>query len=107
MNDIISALRHELHTIHKELTTIGKTTDTLVQQTGRTDKEVATIRKTTDTLVEQTGTLNTAVETIKRDTKKIRKDLETAIGFLDTNTVYVTRRMDRVERHLSLPPLAQ
>lgn len=43
---------------------------------------------------------------IRKDIKKIKKDLTTTISFFDHEVTTLNSRMDRVESHLHLPPLA-
>jgi hypothetical protein len=40
---------------------------------------------------------------IKKDLKKIRKDLEFAVGVLDKDRWKLEKRIDRIEDHLHLP----
>lgn len=43
---------------------------------------------------------------IKKDISKIRKDMNEIIGFFDTEYMELRKRVERLEDHLNLPPIA-
>lgn len=44
-------------------------------------------------------------KTLKTDVAKIRKDVTIIVSFFDSEYLELRKRVDRIEEHLSLPPL--
>ncbi len=45
------------------------------------------------------------IRTLKKDVRKIRSDLEMVTGEFDERNLTLERRVDRIEKHLDLPPI--
>lgn len=50
--------------------------------------------------------LKKELDPIKKDISKIRKDINAIIGFFDTEYLELRKRVERIEDHLNLPPIA-
>lgn len=50
--------------------------------------------------------LDQKLEPIKKDLKKLKKDTKYIIGALDKELMHQAKRVDRIENHLHLPPIA-
>ena len=88
-----------------DLTAIGsliKTGNESVKQELRT--EISGVKQELKT--EFSKQLKKEVNPLKKDVKKIKSDIETVIGFFDDEYLRLTKKIDRVEDHLGLPPIS-
>ena len=46
------------------------------------------------------------LKNIEIKTNKIQKDLKYAVNFLDKDSLRISNRVERIEKHLKLPPLS-
>lgn len=56
-------------------------------------------------LTQRIDTVQADVKTLKKDTAKIRKDIDVMLSFFDREYIDLRKRVERIEKHLGLPPL--
>ena len=68
-------------------------------------EEVSPLKKDVTSLKNDVGTLKKDVNVLKKDVKSMKKDIETIVSFFDNETIGLSKRVDRIEKHLNMPPL--
>ncbi|MCL5090635.1 MAG: hypothetical protein M1514_01350 [Patescibacteria group bacterium] len=51
--------------------------------------------------------LDSLDQKFEKNLRPIKKDIEIVIGFFNSEKIHLKKRMDRIEDHLGLPPLAR
>lgn len=89
--------------VKKQIETAVKTTIQQELRPIRTD--LKTLTSDVKTLQSDVKILTSDVKTLKSDVGKMRKDIDAILDYFDREYVDLRSRVERIEEHLSLPPL--
>jgi predicted nucleic acid-binding Zn-ribbon protein len=90
--------------VHSETSKVVK--EVVKEELKPIKKDISTLKSDVGTLKTDVSTLKKDVKTLKQDVSEIRKDMKTVINFFDGEYLELRKRVERIEEHLDLEPVA-
>ncbi|HLC94486.1 MAG TPA: hypothetical protein VJH96_02885 [Patescibacteria group bacterium] len=92
INEANQPLKQDINVLKQDVKTLKQNIDILKSDVNTLKKDVAILKKD--------------VRKMKRDIATINKKINTIIALFDRDYMHIRKRVDRIETHLNLPPLA-
>jgi predicted nucleic acid-binding Zn-ribbon protein len=92
--------------VSKELKPLKADVAVLKSDVATIKGEITTVKGDVTDLKNDVATIKGEVTTMKGDLAKVRTDINVLVSFFDREYMDLRKRVDRIEEHLNLPPIA-